>query len=87
VNGFIRQDWSPEQIAGRLKKDHVVDLHHETIYQYILADKRRGGDLYQHLRHQKKPTGNVMGRRITTMAYHTEGILMSVQLAPTNENV
>jgi IS30 family transposase len=32
----------------------VVDLHHETIYQYILADKRRGGDLYQHLRHQKK---------------------------------
>jgi IS30 family transposase len=54
VNGFIRQDWSPEQIAGRLKKDRVVDLHHETIYQYILADKRRGGDLYQHLRHQKK---------------------------------
>jgi IS30 family transposase len=56
----------------------VVDLHHETIYQYILADKRRGGDLYQHLRHQKKSTGNFMGRRITAMAYHTEGILMSV---------
>jgi IS30 family transposase len=37
------------------KKEEVVDLHHETIYQYILADKQSGGDLYRHLRHQNKP--------------------------------
>jgi IS30 family transposase len=54
VNQHIEQDWSPEQIAGRLKHDGVVNLHHETIYQYILADKQGGGVLYQHLRHQNK---------------------------------
>ncbi len=54
VNGYIEQDWSPEQVAGRLKDDGVINLHHETIYQYILTDKKAGGELYRHLRHQKK---------------------------------
>ena len=54
INLSIKQDWSPEQIAGRLKYDGVVSLHHETIYQSILADKQSGGVLYQHLRHQNK---------------------------------
>jgi len=54
IDEYIRSDWSPEQIAGRLKKDGVIDLHHETIYQYILADKQAGGALYTHLRHQNK---------------------------------
>ncbi len=54
IEGYIRQDWSPEQIVGRLNKEGVIKLHHETIYQYILSDKRSGGDLYMHLRHQKK---------------------------------
>lgn len=50
----IQEDWSPEQICGWLKKEGIIDLHHETVYQYILSDKRSGGDLYLHLRHQKK---------------------------------
>ena len=54
VTDYIRQDWSPEQIAGWLEKEGVIKLHHETIYQYILSDKRSGGDLYTHLRHQNK---------------------------------
>lgn len=54
ISGHIEQDWSPEQIAGRLKDDGVISLHHETIYQYILTDKKAGGDLYRHLRHQNK---------------------------------
>jgi IS30 family transposase len=54
IAGYIRQEWRPEQIAGRLKKDGVVNLHHKTISQYILSDKRTGGDLYTHLRHQNK---------------------------------
>lgn len=54
LDEYIRADWSPEQIAGRLKIDGIMDLHHETIYQYILADKASGGDLYTHLRHQNK---------------------------------
>lgn len=54
IDGYIRQEWSPEQVVGRLSLDGVVELHHETVYQYVLADKRSGGDLYTHLRHQNK---------------------------------
>ncbi len=54
IESYLRQDWSPEQIAGRLEKEGMVKLHHETSYQYILADKAAGGTLYKHLRHQKK---------------------------------
>ena len=54
VESLLRQDWSPEQISGRLKKEQKVCISHEWIYQYILADKRANGDLYKHLRCQKK---------------------------------
>ena len=42
IYGYLKQDWSPEQIAGRLKRDEIITLHHDTIYQYILADKQAG---------------------------------------------
>ena len=54
IKGYLEQDWSPEQIAGRLKQEGIISLHHETIYQYILADKKAGGKLYEHLRHHNK---------------------------------
>jgi len=54
VAKLLRQDWSPEQISGRLKKEQKVCISHEWIYQYVLEDKRGGGDLYRHLRCQKK---------------------------------
>lgn len=54
IKSYLEQDWSPEQVAGRLKYEGVVSLHHESIYQYVLADKQAGGTLYQHLRHQNK---------------------------------
>jgi transposase, IS30 family len=50
----IRENWSPEQIAGYLKKHTKWRISHESIYQYILKDKEEGGTLYQHLRCQKK---------------------------------
>ncbi len=53
VEKLIREDWSPEQISERLKEDHNLRISHEWIYQYLLDDKRAGGDLYQHLRCQK----------------------------------
>lgn len=55
IEGYLRKDWSPEQIAGRLKLDNIVSIHHETIYQFVLSDKSSGGSLYKHLRHQSKP--------------------------------
>jgi transposase, IS30 family len=54
VEKLLRQEWSPEQIVGRLKKEQKVGLSHEWIYRYVLKDKQAGGDLYKHLRCQKK---------------------------------
>lgn len=54
IEGYLKQDWSPEQITGRLEREGIIKLHHETIYRYVLADKKAGGRLYKHLRHQNK---------------------------------
>ena len=54
VERLLRQDWSPEQISGRLKKEQDIRLSHEWIYQHVLADQQAGGDLYKHLRCQKQ---------------------------------
>jgi transposase, IS30 family len=54
VEQLLRQDWSPEQIAGRLKLEQQHSVSHECIYLYVYADKRRGGTLHRHLRSQKK---------------------------------
>ena len=50
----LLNDWSPEQISGRLEIDGIVNISHETIYQHIWKDKRSGGTLYKHLRHNGK---------------------------------
>jgi len=50
----LMQEWSPEQISGWLKKERSISISFETIYLYIWADKRQGGDLYTYLRHQIK---------------------------------
>lgn len=54
VERLLRQDWSPEQIAGRLKLEQQPTVSHECIYLYVYAEKRRGGTLHRHLRSQKK---------------------------------
>lgn len=53
VERLIREDLSPEQAANRLELEGGLQISHEIIYQHIYADKRNGGDLYQHLRSQK----------------------------------
>lgn len=54
VECLLKQDWSPEQISGRLKREGAASVSHEWIYQYVLRDKRSGGQLYRHLRYRKK---------------------------------
>ena len=51
----IQLYWSPEQISGRMKIDGLISISHETIYQYLLEDKKDGGELYKYLRHKNKP--------------------------------
>ena len=45
--------WSPEQISAVCKRIGSP-VSHEWIYQYVLADKARGGELYKHLRQGKR---------------------------------
>src|SRR6266540_1045206 len=54
VDELLKQDWSPEQISGRLRKEQGVRISHEWIYHHVLLDKQAGGTLYKHLRCQKK---------------------------------
>jgi len=54
IESLIRQEWSPEQVSNWLKVNHSLQISHEWIYQYILMDKHAGGNLYRHLRCQKK---------------------------------
>jgi transposase, IS30 family len=53
VELLIREEWSPEQVVGRVAMEQGVSISHEWIYQYIYADKHSGGDLYRYLRCQK----------------------------------
>jgi IS30 family transposase len=50
VRGLLERQWSPEQIAGRLRREGRLQISHETIYRWIWADRRVGGRLYSHLR-------------------------------------
>ena len=54
VEKLLRQEWSPEQLSGRLKMEQRIGISHEWIYQHVLADKRACGDLYKHLPCQKQ---------------------------------
>jgi len=54
VEAKINQQWSPEQISGRLDLEGKSPVSHEWIYQRIYRDKRTGGLLYLNLRCQKK---------------------------------
>jgi len=46
--------WSPEQISGRLHKDHAIDVSPVTIYHWIYRDAAAGGELRNFLRQRHK---------------------------------
>jgi IS30 family transposase len=54
IEDLLRADLSPEQISGRLRREGVLLVSHETIYKRIWLDKRRGGQLYRHLRQRTR---------------------------------
>lgn len=62
IHALLQEDWSPEQIAGRLRLQGELCISHETIYRDIWADKRAGGTLYQHLRGARKQRRKRYGR-------------------------
>ncbi len=61
----LRQEWSPQQIAGRLPRDYPDDrrmrVSHQTIYSYIARDRESGGRLWQRLRQSNKTRRKAYG--------------------------
>lgn len=54
VISLLKLNWSPEQIAGWLKRYRVFNISFETIYRYVWYDHFYGGHLYTHLRQAGK---------------------------------
>ena len=49
---LLRNDYSPEQVVGSLKKQGKETVSIERIYQHIWENKKNHGDLHTHLRRQ-----------------------------------
>ena len=54
VEAQTKEQWSPEQIGGRLALAGKAKVSHEWIYQRIYRDKQNGGTLYLNLRCRRK---------------------------------
>jgi IS30 family transposase len=59
---LTREQWSPDQISGWLRKQGIASISHERIYLHIWADKKNGGKLYVHLRHSGKKYNKRKGK-------------------------
>eukprot|EP01035_Chromulina_nebulosa_P029150 gene29150-38608_t len=76
IERLLREDYSPQQIVGRLRLEGVQVMSHETIYLHIWADRAHGGTLWRHLRHLTKVNrkryarhdsrGRLSGKRMIT---------------------
>lgn len=53
IDELLMAQWSPEQIAGRLRLQGI-GISHETIYKYIFLNSRGGGKLYLNLRRKRR---------------------------------
>lgn len=68
VERHIRDGWSPEQIAGRLKLDFPEDpamrIGHEAIYRYVYASPQVELKLWEYLPRKQKKRRRRLGRGV-----------------------
>jgi IS30 family transposase len=69
VEQLLALDWSPEQVAGWLRRHELLAISYESIYLHLWHDKRAGGGLWRHLRQAGKQ------RRKRYGAYDSRGRL------------
>jgi IS30 family transposase len=74
IGELLCRQWSPEQVAGHLRRTGRLAISHETIYRHVWRDKRAGGTLYTHLRGARKR------RRKRYGAYDSRGRLAGKRL-------
>lgn len=70
VTEKLRESWSPDEIAGRLRKDHPNDKHwricQETIYRWIYQPEQMNDEQpwYEYLRRKQKKRKKYQGRKV-----------------------
>lgn len=66
VRQKLRELWTPEEIAGRIKIDLPhLSIHHETIYRYIYNPKKtKGMKLFKYLKLHRKKRMKKQGRKV-----------------------
>lgn len=61
---LIKEDWSPQQIRGRLKLENQPFASRGTICKIIRLDKENGGGLWKHTRHKLKHRKRPVGKKL-----------------------
>src|ERR671914_853665 len=74
IDELLCRQWSPEQVAGYLRREGRLLISHETIYRHVWRDKKGGGTLHTHLRGSRKR------RRKRYGAYDSRGRLAGKRL-------
>ena len=74
IDELLRRQWSPERVAGHLRRAGRLLISHETIYRHVRRDKKEGGTLHTHLRGARKR------RRKRYGAYDSRGRLAGERL-------
>ena len=61
----LREGWSPQQIAGRLKREPTPagTISHETIYRFVYGQEGREQNLYEHLAMARRRRRQKYGRK------------------------
>jgi IS30 family transposase len=54
VREMLESDFSPEQTAGRLRREQRNQVSYSTIYRFIYRDVLAGGDLWKRLRRPRR---------------------------------
>jgi IS30 family transposase len=62
VEELLKEEWSPEQVSGHLKRTGELAISHETIYRHVWRDLKAGGSLHLHLRCARKQCRKRYGR-------------------------
>ncbi len=63
----LRDRWSPEQIAGRMKLERqAFYASHETIYQFVYSNAGKDLSLWYFLRYRQAKRGQLYGRKSRT---------------------
>ena len=62
VEALLREEWSPEQVSGHLRRSGEFRISHETIYRHVWRDLKAGGTLHLHLRCAQKQCRKRYGR-------------------------